>query len=81
VSPDAIRESVVAALCQVAPEIDPATLDPAAELRGTLDLDSMDFLNFVTALHKALQVDIPESDYRRLATLDACVAYLAARLA
>jgi hypothetical protein len=30
-------------------------------------------------LHKALGVEIPEADYRKLATLDGCVAYLAAK--
>ena len=76
-----IRRAVVTALCDVAPEIEAYKLDPKAELRSTLDLDSMDFLNFVLGLHKALGIDIPEADYRKLASLDACVAYIAARLA
>ena len=46
-----IREAVVRALCGIAPEVDPASLDVKAPLRDTLDLDSMDFLNFVIALH------------------------------
>ena len=50
-----------------------------ANLRDTLDLDSVDFLNFVVGLHAALGVDIPEADYDKLASLDACVAYLAAQ--
>jgi acyl carrier protein len=40
----------------------------------------MDFLNFAIGLHKAFGVEIPEADYRQLATLDGCVAYLAARI-
>ena len=78
---DDIRRTVVTALCDVAPEIETDKLDPKAELRSTLDLDSMDFLNFVLGLHTALGIDIPEADYRKLASLDACVAYIAARLA
>ena len=77
---DDIRRTVVTALCDVAPEIEADKLDPKAELRSTLDLDSMDFLNFVLGPHKALGIDIPEADYRKLASLDACVAYIAARL-
>lgn len=50
-----------------------------AALREQLDLDSMDALNFVVALHGALGVEIPETDYPKLVTLDACVEYLAAR--
>lgn len=76
---DEIRQVVIGVLRDVAPEIDPTTLDPRAPLRDTLDLDSVDFMNVVVALHAALGVDVPEADYARLDTLDACVDYLAAR--
>ena len=76
---DEIRQVVVRVLRDVAPEVRPEALDPAASLRDTLDLDSVDFMNFVVGLHAALGVDVPESDYARLATLDDCVTYLAAR--
>lgn len=79
-SPEQLRSIVLQALSDVAPELEPENLDPKVELRNQLDLDSMDFLNFVVGLHKALNVDIPEADYRKLATLDACVAYLGARI-
>jgi acyl carrier protein len=75
---DQIRQTVLTALGRVAPEVDPAALDPAAPLRDQIDIDSMDFLNFLVALHKELGVDIPEKDYPRLATLDGCVTYLTA---
>jgi acyl carrier protein len=39
-------------------------------------IDSMDFLNFVIALHKEFKTEIPEKDYPKLTTLDGCVAYL-----
>ena len=77
---EAIREAVVKALTSVAPEIDPSSLDPDAEFRQEIDLDSMDFLNFVIALHASLNVDVPEADYPQLATLNAAVDYLAKRL-
>jgi acyl carrier protein len=80
VSPDDIRRGVVAALLEVAPEIEPAKLDPKADLRSSFDLDSMDFLNFVIGVGTAFGVDIPEADYRKLASVDACVAYVAGRL-
>jgi acyl carrier protein len=78
-SREEIRQAVLRVLCDVAPEVQPAALDPRADLRDTLDLDSVDFMNFVVGLHAALGVDVPESDYAQLASLDACVAYLAAR--
>jgi acyl carrier protein len=40
----------------------------------------MDFLNFVTAIHHRLGLDIPEVDYPKLVTLDRAVAYIEAKL-
>jgi acyl carrier protein len=73
-----LRAAALAALGEIAPEADLATLAPDAELRETLDLDSMDFLGFVQRLAAATGVEVPEVDYAKLATLEACVAYLAA---
>jgi acyl carrier protein len=67
---------VLEALASVAPEVDPSAIDPAQPLREQLDLDSMDFLNFIIALRAALGIDVPESDYAKLARLDTCVEYL-----
>lgn len=77
---DEIRARVLEVLARIAPELDPAELAPEANLRDQLDVDSMDFLNFVIGLHKAFGVEVPETDYRRLLTLDDCVAYLAGKL-
>ncbi|MBI4290737.1 MAG: acyl carrier protein [Betaproteobacteria bacterium] len=76
----AVRETVVRLLGEIAPELDPAELKPGVNLRDQLDLDSMDFLNFVIAMHKEFGVEIPEADYRKLLSLDDCVAYLQAAL-
>ena len=78
---DEIRRIALDALGAIAPEADLAALRPDAALREELDLDSMDFLNFVVRLHDRLGVDVPERDYPRLATLDGCVRYLAGVLA
>ncbi|HEY4981020.1 MAG TPA: acyl carrier protein, partial [Pseudolabrys sp.] len=58
-----IRKVVQEELNNIAPEVDMASVDPAADLREALDIDSMDFLNFVTAIHHRLSIDIPEIDY------------------
>jgi acyl carrier protein len=80
VTREAIRDAVLKALTSVAPEIDPSALDPNQAFRQEFDLDSMDFLNFVVAIHASLEVDVPEVDYPKLATLNGAVDYLAARL-
>ncbi|MDP1571002.1 MAG: phosphopantetheine-binding protein [Vicinamibacterales bacterium] len=77
---DEIRTAVLHALTSVAPEIDPQRLDPDSVFRQAYDLDSMDVLNFMIALHASLDVDVPESDYVKLASLNSAVDYLAGRL-
>ena len=67
-------------LNNIAPEIDLSTVDPAADLREALDIDSMDFLNFITAIHHRLGVDVPELDYPKLGTLNGAMKYLQVKL-
>ena len=71
---------VIATLRTIAPEIEAAELRRDRPLRNQVDLDSMDWLNFLLGLNKRLQVEIPESDYARLITLDDVVAYLMKKL-
>jgi len=75
-----IRSVVQEELNNIAPEADLTAIDPAADLREALDIDSMDFLNFITAIHHRLGADIPELDYPKLITLDGAIAYLKAKL-
>ncbi|MDE3077904.1 MAG: acyl carrier protein [Chloroflexota bacterium] len=74
-----IRDVVLRTLGRIAPEADLTAVDPRQDLREQLDLDSMDFLNFAIGLNDALGLDIPERDYSKMSTLDACVSYLDAR--
>ena len=67
-------------LNNIAPEIDMSGIDRGADLREAMDIDSMDFLNFISALHRRLGIDIPEIDYTKLATLDRAIAYLSSKL-
>ena len=75
-----IRKVMQEELSNIAPEADLVSIDPAADLREALDIDSIDFLTLITALHQRLGVDIPEIDYPKLDTLDRAVAYLTAKL-
>jgi acyl carrier protein len=71
-----IRDVVVETLGEIVPELDPATLAHNQPFRDQLDIDSMDFLNFLVAVDQKLGVEIPEADYGRLQTVDSLVAYL-----
>ena len=75
-----MRQQVIEELQRIAPEVEPEHLRGERPLRDEVDLDSMDWLRFISALHKRLGVNIPEADYQRLGSLDALVEYLAARL-
>ena len=76
-----LRQQVFAALQGIAPEVEPATLRGDRPLRDEVDLDSMDWLRFLAALHQRLGVNIPEADYQQLTTLDVLLVYLRRRLA
>ena len=76
---DEILAAAQEELTNVAPDLADETIPPDADLREVFDLDSMDFLNWFTALHRRLGVDIPELDYPRLRSLDDVATYLAAR--
>jgi acyl carrier protein len=78
---DELRKKVLQSLQQIAPEADLSKLKPKAPFRDQLDLDSMDLLNFLVRLHEELGIDIPEREYGKLTTLDACVDYLSAKFA
>lgn len=75
-----IRKVVLRALNNVAPEVDLESIDPSKDLRDQIDIDSVDFLNFVLGLHKELGVDIPDSDVAKITTLNGCVGYLVSRV-
>lgn len=71
-----IRASVLRVLGEIAPEADLTRLKPDVSFRDQLDIDSMDFLNFVIALDEELHVSIPESEYAKLFSLDSSVELL-----
>ena len=53
---------------KIAPEAAPVQIVSAADLREQIDLDSMDLLNLMIAIHEATGVDIPEADYPKMAS-------------
>jgi len=71
-----VRELVQTVLDGVAPGADISDLGPDEDLRRTLDLDSLDFLNFVVEIDNRTGLQTSESDYPKLTTLSGCVEYL-----
>jgi acyl carrier protein len=71
-----IAELVKAMLIEVAPDLKGQVFDANLPFREQFEVDSMDMLNFIIALHKATGIDIPERDYAKLETLSGSVAYV-----
>ena len=71
-----VRDIVLNALADVAPEMDTETLDASMSLRNGADLDSMDYLAYVSGVCEAIDADIPEADYDKLDTVDTAVEYV-----
>jgi acyl carrier protein len=77
---EAMKQIILKVLEGIAPEADLTQLKPEVSFRDQLDIDSMDFLNFVIAIHKETKVDIPDTDYSRLFVLNDCIDYLLSKI-
>ena len=75
-SDDEIKALYLRELHKIAPEVDLNEIDRAIDVRGQIDLDSMDILNLAVAIHEAAGIDIPEADYPQMTTINGCIAYL-----
>lgn len=73
---DAVRETLLEIIQDVAGLDDVPVLDPAKPIREQVELDSMDFLDIVLGLRKKYKIALPEADFPQLLTLDSSVAYL-----
>jgi acyl carrier protein len=76
---DDIRNLAIEILADIAPDTDPSALRGDEDIREALDIDSLDFLNFVTALNTKTGIPIPEKDYPRLFTVDGVAGYLSGK--
>ena len=73
---DEVRQVIVNILQDIAPDEDVSSINDDATLREQIDLDSMDFLDIVMELRKRFNIEVPESDYQKLASMTSCIQYL-----
>lgn len=78
---DELRSALQDCIAAIAPEARLDAIDPRASLRAQLDLDSYDFLQLLIALHERLGVDVPESAYASVDSVERLLDYLAAATA
>jgi acyl carrier protein len=73
---DEAKSVIFRVLADIAPEVDPTTVDHAVDLTEQLDLDSMDYLSWMLAINKATGIEIPQRDVSRFLTIDGAAGYL-----
>lgn len=73
---DQIKQIILDIIGEIAPDEDLSSVKPDVRLRDQLDLDSMDFLDIVMELRKQHGIEVPETEYQELASLDSCATYL-----
>ena len=73
---DDCKKLVIDIISDIAPDEDLTAIKPEIKLRDQLQLDSMDFLDIVMELRKRHGIEVPETDYGQLASLESCAEYL-----
>jgi acyl carrier protein len=77
---DILQKTVFEVIATIAPEFESGAIKPARPLRDQLDLDSVDWLNFLVALHSRLGVEISETQASKLRTMDDLLGFLETQL-
>ena len=74
-----IESALIAELARITPDIDIEDVDRSHDLREEFDIDSIDFLNLVTALAKRFDLYMPEADYPQMDSFNHLRDYLIAK--
>lgn len=73
-----LKGTIFELLHQIAPEAHLDGIDPNMDMRGALDIDSLDYLTFLIVLNEKVHVNVQETDCSQLTTLNGLVACLLA---
>lgn len=71
---------IIEEILEIAPEIERADIIPDQNIQRSLEIDSFDFLKILTALNERLGVEVPESDYAKVDTLEHMSDYFIQRM-
>ena len=75
-----IKNKIIEQIYEIAPEHEGEEIPENENIQRSLEIDSFDFLNLLTALNEELGVEVPESDYSEVDTLEHMTDYFAQRL-
>ena len=73
---DEAKAVIFRVLADIAPEVDPATVDHTLDLTEQIDLDSMDYLAWLLGVGRETGLEIPQRDVARFLTIDDAADYL-----
>lgn len=76
---DDAKQVIFSVLGEIAPEVDASSIDHGEDLTEQIDLDSMDYLNWMIGISESTGIEIPQRDVSEFLTIDGAAAYLAAR--
>ena len=77
---EAIKRAIIDQILEIAPDIDEADILPGQNIQRSLEIDSFDFLKILTALSEIIGVEVPESDYAKVDTLEHMSEYFTERI-
>ena len=75
-----IKRAIIEQILEIAPDIEEDEIAPNENIQRSLEIDSFDFLNVLTALKVQLGVEVPEADYGKVDTLEHMADYFDKRL-
>ena len=75
-----IKRAIIEQILEVAPDVEEDEIEPNENIQRSLEIDSFDFLQVLTALKVQLGVEVPEADYGKVDTLEHMADYFDKRL-
>lgn len=77
---DELKNIIIEEIQNIAPDIEEDDISMKENIQTSLEIDSFDFLNILVALNKRVGVEVPESDYAKVDTLEHMIEYFEQRL-
>jgi len=77
---EAIKRAIIDQILEIAPDIEEGDIIPDKNIQRSLEIDSFDFLKILTALNEVFGVEVPESDYAKVDTLEHMSEYFSERI-
>ncbi|MCX6062348.1 MAG: phosphopantetheine-binding protein [Campylobacterales bacterium] len=74
-----IKTAIIEEIQEIAPDIDEADIISDKNIQRSLEIDSFDFLKILTGLSEILEIEVPESDYAKVDTVDHMCEYFLER--